>query len=440
MILAHTLGLSAQCAIADTAAGAQAFSVAHSGFICPPGDERARLHELPLSFLLHLEGLQPWNKPSTVDNIITFFLTLGFKTAGDLSRFTAASIHERWGETGALLWRRLNAQDRQPISPLLPTEPLEDYVHLDFPVSLASLLLHQLQKSLDFLLARLQGRRLFASQLVVTLHCEYSKARHQIKIEPNTPSRDANLFATLLENKLSNVSLENPIRDFEVQVTTCPEKSRQLDFFEPRTNSYDKLLSLFSLLTQSNVESGFFQIRPSIRPENGWQIKNIDDDSGINSDSVAGTPSLSEYSETQITPHHLRTRRSGHLTLVAEPLGSVPLVDKHNSKNAGAHATTKEGPNTVVAIAPEPSYGEHVMMSPRPTRLLKEPIFLTVEELQDLKILSSNPIERIEDGWWENRELAMNRDYYFAVSNDGQCLWIYQDLQTEEYYLHGFFD
>jgi protein ImuB len=382
MNLARDLGFGVQCAVADTPAGAQAFASAHPFYNCPPGEERDRLKELSLPLLLQLEGLEKWAKPSTVESIITFFMMLGFTKAGDLSRFTFSSLQERWGEVGGLLWKRLNAQDRPAISPLISTEPLQDYVHLDFPVSLVSLLLHQAQKSLDFLFARLQGRRLFAQKLTLTLHCEYSKAQHKILLEPNTPSRDRDLFVTLLERKLSDLNLENPIRDFEIHVIPCPERSQQLDFFEPRTTDQDKLQTLFSLLLQSSLTPGFYRIEPSILPERGWR-------------------------------------------LVASP-SELYRAEKEETKSP------------TLAVAPEPRYGESVMRAPRPTRLLRTPKSLTIEELQKIRILTTNPIERLEDAWWEKEH--QSRDYYFAVSSEGQCLWIYQDPRTEEYFLHGYFD
>ncbi|RYZ76195.1 MAG: hypothetical protein EOP05_05730 [Proteobacteria bacterium] len=98
-------------------------------------------------------------------------------------------------------------------------------------------------------------------------------------------------------------------------------------------------------------------------------------------------------------------------------------------------------------IAYEPVYGEQVSSAPRPTRLLKEPLPLTIEELGKLNILSNTPIERLEDAWWEDAEehrmrggIGSRRDYYFAVSREGQCLWIFQDLITDEYFVHGYFD
>lgn len=394
--LARDLGFSAQCAVADTPAGAQAFAIAHPGSILPPGEERDRLKELSLPLLLHLEGLLGWERMAALENIVTFFMMLGCRTIGDLSRFTAESFQERWGETGALLWKRINAQDRQVISPLIPTDPLEDYVHLDFPVSLASLLLHQVQKSIAFLFARLQGRRLVAQRLTLILHCEYSNARHRIDIEPVTPNRDRSLFLTLIENRLNGMDLENPIRDFEIQIAPVPEKLQQLDFFEPRVSDQDKIDILMSLLSQSSLKPGFYRIEPSLLPEKGWRLTT--------------SPHEDKQTTDLLEPFHLEFFRN---------------------KNNEA-----EGP---AAVTPRPHYGAHVMRAPRPTRLLPTPQPLSLEELARLKILSRNPIERLESDWWTSGDTP-KRDYYFAVSPEGQCLWIFQDPSTEEYFLHGYFD
>ena len=422
--LARDLGFGVQCAASDTPSGAQAFAIAHQMYICPPGEEKERLKELSLPLLLHLEGLEPWTKPSMLENLTAFFMMLGFKTVGDLSRFTSDSLQERWGETGGLLWKRLNANDRPAISALIPTEPLEDYVHLDFPVSLVSLLLHQAEKSVDFLFARLQGRRFFAQKLTLILHCEYSKTQHRIEIEPKTPSRNRELFITLLENRLGDLDLENPIRDFEMHLVPCPEKSQQLDFFEPRTTDFDKLQTLMSLLGQSSVQPGLYKIEPSIMPEKSWQM-------------VASPQAL-----------YQTERQSATATAAAA------------AKKLAKSSRSKGIPESLMAVASEPRYGEDIMHAPRPTRLLKKPLPLSLYELQRLKILSQNPIERLESSWWETGELAVaaddgqtdekhdekdneqwqKRDYYFAVSPEGQCLWIYQNMLTEDYFLHGYFD
>lgn len=487
MSLARDLGLGVQCAIADTPAGAQAFAMANSESPvvgCLPGEERERLKDLSLPSLLNLEGLEPWKRTTAVESMVTFFMMLGFRTAGDLSRFTLASLQERWGEVGELMWKRMNASDRQPISPLEPTTPLEDYVHLDFPISLVSLLLHQSEKSLDYLFARLQGRRLFAQKLVLVFHCEYSKAQHRIEIEPNTPNRDRDLFVTLLEHRLSALDLENPVRDFEMSIVPCPEKARQLDFFEPRTTDEDRLQTLMNLLTQSSLKPGLYQIEPSILPEQGWRLvshprKSYDADAdagsvvkpaslparkarraarkarvaheapAIQSTSQSTNQSMSQSMRLTGTEgaHEsvslsTSTHSSGALSMTARSVGRFEMQPSYPS-GAGAVAAARElsrmereiAAENAVAVAPR--YGESVMRAPRPTRILRAPLPLALEELQRLKILSRNPIERLEGHWWET---DTRRDYYFAVSPEGQCLWIYQDMRTEEYFLHGYFD
>jgi protein ImuB len=426
-VLAKDLGFGVKLAVADTPSGAQAFAMATSHDarsaldfkILPPGEEREWLRTLSLPHLLQLEGVTAWAKPSQVESIITFFMMLGFKTAADLGRFNVNSFKERWGDIGVLFFKRVNAMDRQVISPMLPTQPLEDYVHLDFPNSLVSLLLHQAEKSLDYLFARLHGRKLYARKLVLTLHCEYSKAQHKIEIEPNTPSRNRDLFVTLMEKRLGDLDLLNPIRDFEMHVIPCPEKESQLDFFEPRVSDSDKLQTLFSLLLQSGVKPGLYEIEPAIMPERGWKIV-----------SEPRTSSL--------------TKPSQKAQQIELPVG----VTLHNETSA--HWTqsfpqeNKEHAQNYLSVASTPAYGANVTKAPRPSRILPTPLPLTLEELQGLKILSYNPIERLEDAWWEEARgptgLGMKRDYYFAVSGDGQCLWIYQDLESEEYFLHGYFD
>ncbi|MES2963137.1 MAG: hypothetical protein V4760_04545 [Bdellovibrionota bacterium] len=315
--------------------------------------------------------MQPWVRPSQIESILTFFLMLGFKTAGELARFTLASFQERWGETGVIFWQRLHAQDRQVISPLVPTDPLEDYVHLDFPVTLVSLLLHHTDKSLDYLFSRLSGRRMFARKLVVTLHCEYSETKYKVEIEPNVPSRDRTLFATLLENRLSELDLQNPIRDFEVAIVPCPEKSHQLDFFEPRTTDQDKLQTLFSLLLQSSIKPGLYEIEASVLPERSWRIV---------SEPKADSGAYGSVTET--TAVHKSTQRYPQLAGGGKRMVAAGKRIKRKPERAAVRNSwaTLAAQTNEPAIMSQPKYGENVMTAPRPTRVLKRPVPLTIED------------------------------------------------------------
>jgi protein ImuB len=46
--------------------------------------------------------------------------------------------------------------------------------------------------------------------------------------------------------------------------------------------------------------------------------------------------------------------------------------------------------------------------------------------------------ERIETGWW--REDPIRRDYYRVETEDGRRLWVYRELRTGRWFLHGTFE
>jgi hypothetical protein len=322
------------------------------------------LQHLSLPLLLHLQGLKEWSHTKTVEQMISFFQILGFNTLGDLHDFSLMAFKERWGEIGVQVWQRIQSRDEQIISPFLALEPLQEYTYLDFPLSVLSLLLHYTRQTAEVLFARLQGRRIFAQKLILNLRCEYSEAKYKIEVEPQTPSRDLDLFLTLLTQKLESLDLENPIRDFEIEVIPCTEKVRQLDFFEPRTTDHDRLEKLLCVLSQADIKSGLFSIQNTILPEKSWQLTHD-----------------SQLSQTELT----------------------------------------------------------INKAPRPTRLLKHAQMINEAELANIRLLSRNPLERLESSWWSKEE-ATQRDYYFAIHKTGSCLWVYKDLKNSRYFLHGYFD
>lgn len=367
-------------AIADTPWSAQLFAREKPSHISPPTQELKEIDPLPLRRLHDLEGLIAWRSQSEVEDIVDFFHLLGIHKMGEIKKFQPDSFRERWQETGTLVWKRLHGLDKQVISPLLPTESLKDYVHLDFSVSLLSFLLHCLEGSLKRLMARLQGRGEFATRIILQLFCEYSGQCHLIELKPASPNRNIELFMKLLEHKLSDVSLDNPIKDYEIEVIPCPEKIQQMDFWEPRISDHDKLEQLVSVFQQSKLISGFIKPKDELLPEESWEI-------------------TSQFEE--------------HQTLHDE--------------------VEVDGQSLRIC----PTYSRSLHESPRPSRLLKKPKRLKPREVQRLDFLSTHPIERIEHGWWDD---SRGRDYYFAVSPKGQFLWVYFDRIENEYYLQGYFD
>jgi protein ImuB len=369
-----------QGAIADTPAVAQLLCEERPFHIAKPNQELEELHEAPLYQLKNLEGLIAWSSLREVDQIIDFFSTLGVHKIGQLKQFEIDSLRERWHETGALLWKRLHGLDRQVISPLVATESLEDYVYLDFAVSHLPFLLHCLETSLGLLMQRLLGRGECARKVILQLFCEYSGQVHLIELVPNAPNRDLELYLKLLENKLVDLSLENPVKEFKIEILPATEKIQQLDFWEPRHKESDKLNQAVSLFKQASLSTGYLSPRDEVFPEDSWELMNIYEEASVAEDVI------------EVSGQSLRIR---------------------------------------------PAYAKSLHTAPRPSQLLKSPRRLSSREVRRLQFLSTHPVERLEGDWWED---TRGRDYFFATSPQGHFLWVYFDRIEQQYFLHGYFD
>jgi protein ImuB len=384
LALAQKFAPEATAAIADTPAVAQMLARWKPSTLAPEKGEYLEFAGLGLDALKDLEGLDPWEHKKQIEHVISFAHSLGIFTLPEIRNFRISSLRERWGEFGVLLWNRLHGQNHQVISPYLPRDPLVGYGYLDDPLSSVSLLFNHMKPHIDKLFARLLGLARYAAKLEIVLHCEYSDKKHILQIEPVSPTREQELFEDLLLKKMERTELENPIREFEITVYDVAEKIQQLDFFEPRDNSEDRWRRLISFAKQAECEMGFLQTEASHFPEKSFRF-------------VTDWP---------------------------KDFQSQDLIEWDEK-----------------ALQVKSVYAKKLNNSPRPSLLLEQPLGLTSHEVHQLKFISSFPSERIESAWWQVSQQEMkNRDYYFALSHQGQLLWVFQDRMTEKYYLHGYFD
>ncbi len=412
--LALEISNEVSVAIADHPAVAQVLAATKSGFISPEGCDFQTLKSLPIQSIQSLEGLRGWPRVRQIDHIISFFQNIGIQHIEQVMLFELPSFRERWGETGLQLWKRLHGRDEQPISPLIPTMPLTTYGYFDDPISMLPLLMPRLSAALRSLFLRIEARGRFVKSMSVYLHCEYSDHKHEFSIEPISPGRNQQLFEDLLERKLSETDLGNPVREFEIELFDIPEKTQQLDFFEPRDLTEDRWKRLISFARQAEIEVGFLEMQPKHFPEESFELK-------------SDWPALSTGTD---------------------------VIEKMDQ-----------------AIQIKSVYSKGLLKAPRPTLLLETPISLSAQEFSQYRKLSFFPLERIDASWWaklrprpaagkataagnvtsngnagvhiivaKRKPLSKYRDYYFALSDEGQLVWIYQDRETKNFFLHGYFD
>lgn len=118
--------------------------------------------------------------------------------------------------------------------------------------------------------------------------------------------------------------------------------------------------------------------------------------------------------------------------LGAEAVQGLALRAEHRPEHAWrAVADPLAGAGTPEpAIAPR---SRPVWLLPTPRRL---GLVAGQPGWQGPLLLECGP-ERIESGWWDGGDVR--RDYYRASNPPGAMLWIYQDLRSEGWYLHGVF-
>ena len=106
-----------------------------------------------------------------------------------------------------------------------------------------------------------------------------------------------------------------------------------------------------------------------------------------------------------------------------ENVFQASCVERHRPENAW----TKSKPTQSITV-PKKN---------RPTRLLKDPVLIKMPEAWWQSLKHTGP-ERISGDWWDS---AFDRDYFQAITADGEKLWIYEDrTKPGNYFLHGYFD
>ena len=79
--------------------------------------------------------------------------------------------------------------------------------------------------------------------------------------------------------------------------------------------------------------------------------------------------------------------------------------------------------------------GSHGNDMPKPTTTLSQPLRLSPTRLRGYKFLSTMPMEKIDDGGWDT---SRGRDYYLALSPEGEPCWVFHDRVENEHYLYGY--
>ena len=142
--------------------------------------------------------------------------------------------------------------------------------------------------------------------------------------------------------------------------------------------------------------------------------------SAVSLDAFAGLAGAGGRDSAPQLVERLRAR------LGEEAVYGVCLIPEHRPEAAWRRVRELH----LAAAKPPSAVPDATASMPRPVWLLEEPLPTAPPEILQ------GP-ERIESGWWDGKGVA--RDYYVARRGQGVRLWVFQERQTQRWYVHGVF-
>jgi protein ImuB len=331
--------------------------------------------------VLHIDGLQPrlaalpMKLLALPAAVIAALRAAGLRRMGEVLALPPAALARRFGpETSRYLQRLLGTlNDPLPATPL----PAQYRSHCEFAAEVTSttVLLFPLQRLLGELQGYLRARdcALQRWQLRLTHH------RHPdtcLTLCCSRPSRDAAQLLMLARERLNATVLAAAVQTLHLEADefTSPVVL-QSDFFTRDAESAQQLAQVLDRL-RARLGTDSVQVTrsfPDYRPEHAWRTAN------------AGQGGVATGFDSLPVTRSVKTR-----------CGTTP---------------------------------NYTVDAPRPCWLLPQPIAVTAPHT-----VLSGP-ERVESGWWDGGDVA--RDYYLVRGSDGARQWIFQDLRSHQWFLHG---
>lgn len=314
---------------------------------------------------------------------------IGIRTIGALLALPVAGLERRFGGATGHIARALAGRARIELVPFVPDEAIVESMRIDEgSADDLQALGFRVKAVVDRAARRLVGRGLGAEALALTVDIapffdgpNTRPSQHLVELELGHPHQDGALLRELLGDRLAALPPPGPVTGLRLLVVRAsPVVPIQLGLFddpEPRETVHASVARLASLLGDDRFGVALCE---DFRPERAY---------------VLGTV------------HVPKCRGNGRST--AEPTPAEPIP----------------------ALAGAPP-------GPRPTRLLREPRPLPGRPLDGLPSSAIDGPERLVSGWWDDSPMA--RDYFVVADRWGRRSWIFRELASSRWFLHGYFD
>lgn len=400
------LGFSARAAVADSPRAA--FSLARGALdqpaIAPPGEGERALAGLDLS-VLQLDR-------STLESLGA----LGLHRLGDVLALPREGLAARFSPLLDRRVRELLGETRQAPQPYRQRSCFAERIELETPVEGGQPLLFLAKRLVDQLSARLEGSGAGLLELVLRLEHEKHPAT-LVRVRSLRAQQSPKALILLLTTKLDVVEFQHPVSALELEAGEWGAlEARQGNLFEGRAQrQHDELPDLLARLAARLGKDALqrAELCEDYRPEHSWKAAPYLEEGG------ESTPKRGAHPPSKRTKPRQRKPKRSKGAAKAES----PWEELFHQSPSGAPA---------LGLPLRPAW---LLQPPRP--IVVESAAGIPQSYEGQPLLRVEGPERIRSGWWERREVW--RDYFRVQLGDGEWLWIYHDLLSKTFYLHGRF-
>jgi protein ImuB len=242
---AHAMGLEVNVAVASTIEASQIAAHGFSGVtIVPDGKEAELLGSLPVEVLFYDERAS-----DVTEEMLGTLHRWGIRKLCELTALPEVALSERMGQRGLQLQRKARGTSSSTLVPSDPPLIFEEAQELEFPLVLLEPLAFILNRMLDHLCARLEGRALAAQELCLELQLEGgyratgSQSQHcfQRVIKLPVPLLDPKTFLKLLQLDLKAHPPGAPVKKIVLRIEPAKPRPAQDGLFMPASPQPEKL-------------------------------------------------------------------------------------------------------------------------------------------------------------------------------------------------------
>lgn len=303
---------------------------------------------------------------------------LGITTVGEFVRLPAGGLLKRFGKAAHELHELAQGDRWDPLRPKPPPDPAAERLMFDDPEASSDRLLFAIKRGVDALLDKLARRKSALSVLSIDFALDRSDPpRRRDIIRPAEPTLDARMLLRLVHLRLEGDPLGAGVNEIELGVEEVPATREQLQLFAQRPRR--DMRAANEALAHLRAEFG-----------NGAVMR--------------------------------ATVREGHLPEARyawEPLEEARLP----SPDPGA----AERRSLIRRIHLRP-----FMLPPQEHRFRDDGWLLGSMEQGPVTNVIGPYV--VSGGWWVSE---VHREYHFAETRRGDCLWVYYDRRRRRWFLQG---